>query len=101
MPHRRQFPCQSVSEPTDGPGPVRQDPWYQPDRTSDRRTEQERTETMAIPGKRDPRNDAPVDDEQDVQGHGLDFDGMDDSGLTETQGPGRIRAMDDPRANQQ
>jgi len=56
---------------------------------------------MAIPGKRDPRNDAPVDDEQDVQGHGLDFDGMDDSGLTETQGPGRIRAMDDPRANQQ
>ena len=40
-------------------------------------------------------------DEQDVQGHGLDFDGLDDSGLAETQGPGRIRAMDDPRANQQ
>jgi hypothetical protein len=56
---------------------------------------------MAIPGKRDPRNDAPVDDEQDVQAHGLDFDGLDDSGLAETQGPGRVRAMDDPRANQQ
>ena len=56
---------------------------------------------MAVPGKRDPRNDAPVDDEQDVQGHGLDFDGLDDSGLAETQGPGRIRTMDDPRANQQ
>ncbi len=58
---------------------------------------------MAVPGKRDPRNDAPVDDEQDVEGHGLEFDGVDDSGLAETQGPGRvrIRAMDDPRANQQ
>ena len=58
---------------------------------------------MATPGKRDPRNDAPVDDEQDVQGHGLDFDGLDDSGVTETQRPGRVRlsASDDPRTNQQ
>jgi hypothetical protein len=56
---------------------------------------------MAIPGKRDPRTDAPVDDEQDdVQGHGLDFDGLDDPGLAETQSPGRVRAID-PRTNQQ
>ena len=53
---------------------------------------------MAIPGKRDPRSDAPVDDEQDVQAHGLDYDGLDDA---ETPRPGRIRALDDPRTNQQ
>jgi hypothetical protein len=56
---------------------------------------------MTPPGKRDPRNDAPVDDEQDVQAHGLEYDGLDDSGLAETQGPGRLRALDDPRKNQQ
>ena len=56
---------------------------------------------MAIPGKRDPRNDAPVDDEQDVEGHGLEFDGLDDSVLAETQSSGRVRAIDDPRTNQQ
>jgi hypothetical protein len=59
---------------------------------------------MAIPGKRDPRNDAPVDDEQDdVQGHGMDMDGLDDASLAETPRPGRVRAMDDgdPRTNQQ
>jgi hypothetical protein len=56
---------------------------------------------MTPPGKRDPRNDAPVDDEQDVQAHGAQYDGLDDSGLAETQGPGRLRAMDDPGENQQ
>ena len=56
---------------------------------------------MTPSGKRDPRNDAPVDDEQDVQGYGAEFDGADDSGLVETQGPGRLRALDDPRENQQ
>jgi hypothetical protein len=56
---------------------------------------------MATPGKRDPRNDAPVDDEQDVQAHGLEFDGLDDPGLAETQRSGRLRAIDDPRTNQQ
>jgi hypothetical protein len=57
---------------------------------------------MTVPGKRDPRSDAPVDDEQDVQGHGLEFDGLDDPGLAETPRPGRVRALDDdPRTNQQ
>jgi hypothetical protein len=101
MPLRRQFPCQSVSEPTDGPGPVRQD-----------RGTSRTGPATGVRSRRGPRpwqspasetraTTHPVDDEQDVQGHGLDFDGMDDSGLAETQGPGRIRAMDDPRANQQ
>jgi hypothetical protein len=91
---------QSVSEPTDGHRLAGHD--RRISRTGPvTGVRQERTETLAVPGKRDPRNDAPVDDEQDVQGQGLEFDGLDDPGLAETQSSGRVRAIDDPRTNQQ